>query len=129
MFRERDSIFIAESPLAAAEAAQQALMKRPGAAAEQKHVERILAEVSGISDSSSAAAGFPEYERPGLCSKACLDSVVCVADADRVQTEFLENDDPEESIRARGFISFTIRVFLPAPAASFPVRTAGLRWR
>ena len=72
----------------------------------QKNVERILVEASGISDPSSIAAGFLEYEWLGLCGKAHLDSIVCVVDADRIYAEFLENDYPEAIIRAKGYLWF-----------------------
>ena len=81
-------------------------MEQINTIAGQKNVERILAEASGISDPSSIAAGFLEYERLGLCGKAYLDSIVCVVDADRIYAEFLENDYPEEIIRAKGYLWF-----------------------
>ena len=70
---------------------QQAFMEQINTIAGQENVERILVEASGISDPSSIAAGFLEYERLGLCDKAYLDSVVCVVDADRIYAEFLED--------------------------------------
>ena len=50
-----------------------------------------MVEASGISDPSSIAAGFLEYEKLGLCGKAYLDSIVCVVDADRIYAEFLDD--------------------------------------
>ena len=70
---------------------QQAFMEQINAIAGQKNVDRILVEASGISDPSSIAAGFLEYERLGLCGKVYLDSIVCVVDADRIYAEFLDN--------------------------------------
>lgn len=66
-------------------------MEQINTIAGQKNVERILVEASGISDPSSIAAGFLEYERLGLCGKAYLDSIVCVVDADRIYAEFLDD--------------------------------------
>ena len=70
---------------------QQAFMEQINTIAGQKNVERILVEASGISDPSSIAAGFLEYEKLGLCGKAYLDSIVCVVDADRIYAEFLDD--------------------------------------
>ena len=70
---------------------QQVFMEQINTIAGQKNVERILVEASGISDPSSIAAGFLEYEKLGLCGKAYLDSIVCVADADRIYAEFLDD--------------------------------------
>lgn len=70
---------------------QQAFMEQINTIAGQKNVERILVEACGISDPSSIAAGFLEYERLGLCGKAYLDSIVCVVDADRIYAEFLDD--------------------------------------
>ena len=58
--------------------------------AAQRKVDRILVEASGISDPSSIAAGFIEYQEMKLCSHAYLDSVVCVVDAQRIYLEFLD---------------------------------------
>ena len=70
---------------------QQSLMEQLGTIAGQKNVERILVEASGISDLSSIAASFLEYERMGHCGKAYLDPIVCVVDADRIYAEFLDD--------------------------------------
>ena len=59
--------------------------------ADNKDVEKILVEASGISDPSAIAAGFIEYQRMGLSKNVYLDSIVCVADADRIYTEFLDD--------------------------------------
>ena len=70
---------------------QDAFMNQINNLAENKDIEKILVEASGISDPSSIAAGFIEYKRMGLCKNVYLDSIVCVADADRIYTEFLDD--------------------------------------
>ena len=79
---------------------QDAFMKQIQKIASQPEIDRILVEASGISDPSSIAAGFLEYQKMGLCKEAYLDSVVCVVDADRIYTEFLkdltETEDEEK---------------------------------
>ena len=67
---------------------QDAFMKQINAIAEEKKIDRILVEASGISDPSSIAAGFIEYQKMGLSGRAYLDSIVCVVDADRIYSEF-----------------------------------------
>ena len=75
---------------------QDAFMKQIDEIAMDKNIDRILVEASGISDPSSIAAGFIAYQEMGLCRNAYLDSVVCVADADRIYSEFLNDlSDPE----------------------------------
>lgn len=74
---------------------QDAFMNQINELASQKNVKRIVVEASGISDPSSIAAGFIEYQKMGLCNHAYLDSIVCVADADRIYSEFL-NDLAED---------------------------------
>ena len=68
---------------------QDAFMNQINNIADNKDVEKILVEASGISDPSAIAAGFIEYHRMGLSKNVYLDSIVCVADADRIYTEFL----------------------------------------
>ena len=79
---------------------QDSFMKQIQKIALQPEIDRILVEASGISDPSSIAAGFLEYQKMGLCKEAYLDSVVCVVDADRIYTEFLkdltETEDEEK---------------------------------
>lgn len=76
---------------------QDAFMNQINNIADNKEVEKILVEASGISDPSAIAAGFIEYQRMGLSKNVYLDSIVCVADADRIYAEFLndlkETDD------------------------------------
>ena len=59
--------------------------------ASQRKIERIVVEASGISDPVSIASGFIEYQKLGLCDKVYLDSIVCVVDADRIYSEFLNS--------------------------------------
>ena len=68
---------------------QDAFMEQISRLSTQKKIERIIVEASGISDPSSIAAGFIQYQNMGLCNRAYLDSIVCVADADRIYSEFL----------------------------------------
>ena len=70
---------------------QEAFMNQINNIADNKDVGRILVEASGISDPSAIAAGFIEYQRMGLSKNVYLDSIVCVADADRIYTEFLDD--------------------------------------
>ena len=70
---------------------QDAFMNQINNIADNKDVEKILVEASGISDPSAIAAGFIEYQRMGLNKDVYLDSIVCVADADRIYTEFLDD--------------------------------------
>ena len=69
---------------------QDAFMNQINNIADNKNVEKILVEASGISDPSAIAAGFIEYQRMGLSRNVYLDSIVCVADADRIYAEFLD---------------------------------------
>lgn len=77
---------------------QDTFMKQIELLARQDAIERILVEASGISDPSSIASGFLEYQAMGLCEDVYLDSIVCVADADRIYSEFLQElaDSQEE---------------------------------
>ena len=70
---------------------QDAFMNQIYNIADNKDVEKRLVEASGISDPSAIAAGFIEYQRMGLSKNVYLDSIVCVADADRIYTEFLDD--------------------------------------
>ena len=70
---------------------QDTFMKQINELASQKKIDRIIVEASGISDPASIAAGFIEYQKMGLCRRAYLDSIVCVADADRIYSEFLDD--------------------------------------
>lgn len=70
---------------------QDAFMNQINNIADNKDVEKILVEASGISDPAAIAAGFIEYQRMGLSKNVYLDSIVCVADADRIYTEFLDD--------------------------------------
>lgn len=70
---------------------QDAFMNQINNIADNKDVEKILVEASGISDPSAIAAEFIEYQRMGLSKNVYLDSIVCVADADRIYTEFLDD--------------------------------------
>ena len=45
----------------------------------------------GSSDSSAIAARFIEYQKMGLSKNVYLDSIVCVADADIIYVEFLDD--------------------------------------
>ena len=67
---------------------QDAFMKQISDLSEEKKIERIVVNASGISDPSAIAAGFSEYQRMGLCDRVYLDSIVCVVDADRIYSEF-----------------------------------------
>lgn len=79
---------------------QDAFMEQISEIAKEENIERILVEASGISDPSSIAAGFLAYQQAGLCEDIYLDSIVTVADADRIYAEFLEdlqgNDSDED---------------------------------
>lgn len=70
---------------------QDAFMNQINNIADNKDVEKILVEASGISDPSAIAGGFIEYQRMGLSQNVYLDSIVCVADADRIYAEFLDD--------------------------------------
>ena len=70
---------------------QDAFMKQICDIANNKQIERILVEASGISDPSAISAGFIEYQKMGLCKNVYLDYIVCVVDADRIYAEFLED--------------------------------------
>ena len=70
---------------------QDAFMNQINNIAENKDIGKILVEASGISDPSAIAAGFIEYQRTGLSKNVYLDSIVCVADADRIYAEFLDD--------------------------------------
>ena len=69
---------------------QDVFMKQIGVLAKQKKIERIVVEASGISDPSAIAAGFIEYQKRKFCTNVYLDSIVCVADADRIYSEFMD---------------------------------------
>ncbi len=75
---------------------QDVFMKQISDLSEEKKIERIIVEASGISDPSAIAAGFIEYQRLGLCDRIYLDSIVCVVDADRIYSEFLSVLSGEE---------------------------------
>lgn len=79
---------------------QDAFMNQINNIADNKDVEKILVEASGISDPSAIAAGFIEYQRMGLSKNVYLDSIVCVADADRIYTEFLDDLKRSDSLYA-----------------------------
>lgn len=79
---------------------QDAFMNQINNIADNKDVEKILVEASGISDPSAIAAGFIEYQRMGLSKNVYLDSIVCVADADRIYTEFLDDLKGSDSLYA-----------------------------
>lgn len=79
---------------------QDAFMNQINNNADNKDVEKILVEASGISDPSAIAAGFIEYQRMGLSKNVYLDSIVCVADADRIYTEFLDDLKGSDSLYA-----------------------------
>ena len=70
---------------------QDAFMNQINNIADNKDVAKLLVEASGICDPSAIAAGFIEYQRMGLSKNVYLDSIVCVADADRIYTEFLDD--------------------------------------
>ena len=70
---------------------QEAFMEQINHIADNKKIERILVEASGISDPSAISAGFIEYQKMGLCKNVYLDSIICVVDADRMYSEFLED--------------------------------------
>ena len=69
---------------------QDAFLAQINDIATQYKVDRILVEASGISDSSALAAGFVEHQKLGLCDRVYLDAMVCVVDADRMYSEFLD---------------------------------------
>ena len=69
---------------------QDAFLAQINDIATQYKVDRILVEASGISDSSALAAGFVEHQKLGLCDRVYLDAMVCVVDADRMCSEFLD---------------------------------------
>ena len=70
---------------------QDAFMTQINEIASHKKIKRILVEASGISDPSAIAAGFIEYQKAGLSEGVYLDSIVCVVDADRIYSEFMDN--------------------------------------
>ena len=70
---------------------QDAFMEQMNHIANNRKIERILVEASGISDPAAIAAAFIEYQKMGLCKNVYLDSIVCVVDADRIYAEFLED--------------------------------------
>ena len=77
---------------------QDAFMKQIEELAGQRKIERIIVEASGISDPSSIAAGFIEYQNLGLCRHVYLDSIICVVDADRIYAEFLDDLSDREKV-------------------------------
>ena len=78
---------------------QDSFMDQINKLAMQKNVDRIVVEASGISDPSSIAAGFVEYQNLGLCNQAYLDSIVCVVDADRIYSEFLNDLTESDAVQ------------------------------
>ena len=76
---------------------QDAFMTQISEIANDTKVKRILVEASGISDPSSIAAGFIAYQNMGLCNNVYLDSIVCVVDADRIYSEFMDDILDEET--------------------------------
>ena len=90
---------------------QDAFMKQIDQIASHRKIERILVEASGISDPSAIAAGFIQYQEMGLCSKVYLDSIVCVVDADRIYSEFLDDltaPDPVQTDQDPDIINLVI---------------------
>ena len=78
---------------------QDAFMEQIIELSKQDNIDRILVEASGISDPSSIALGFLAYQQEGMCDEVYLDSIVTVADADRIYAEFLNDlcsDDCDE---------------------------------
>ena len=65
-----------------------------------KSIEAIFVEASGISEPSSIAGAFLNYEEMTEDTRVYLKSVVSVVDVDRIYREFLhsltEDEDPEE---------------------------------
>lgn len=78
---------------------QNAFMKQISGIASKKNIKRILVEASGISDPAAIAAGFIEYQQMGLCKNVYLDSIVCVVDADRIYSEFLNDLSKQENVK------------------------------
>ena len=84
---------------------QDSFMHQIDRLARNENIDRIIVEASGISDPSSIAAGFLNYQEIGLCESVFLDSIVTIADADRIYNEFLssfknndsdiEDEDPD----------------------------------
>ena len=77
---------------------QDAFMKQIEKLASDRKIKRILVEASGISDPAAIASGFAMYQEMGLCANAYLDSIVCVVDADRIYSEFLDDLEDVEQL-------------------------------
>ncbi|MFR9308160.1 MAG: CobW family GTP-binding protein, partial [Lachnospiraceae bacterium] len=69
---------------------QDAFMEQLARLAAEERVQRIVVEASGISNPASIAEGFLSYQKLRGSAGFYLDSIVAVADADRIYAEFLE---------------------------------------
>ncbi|MCR5421241.1 MAG: GTP-binding protein [Lachnospiraceae bacterium] len=75
---------------------------------EDKSVEAIFVEASGISEPSSIAGAFLNYEEMSENTRVYLKTVVSVVDADRIYREFLHNLTSDEDAEEGDVINLII---------------------
>ena len=98
---------------------QDAFMEQLARLAAEERVQHIVVEASGISNPASIAEGFLSYQKLRGSAGFYLDSIVAVADADRIYAEFLEElrdasengtaeteDDPDIDVYKRQTLYF-----------------------
>ena len=70
---------------------QEAFMEQIERLSEDDNVDSIIVEASGVSNPAAIAFGFLNYQKQRGDSGVYLDSIVTVADADRLYNEFIED--------------------------------------
>jgi len=70
---------------------QEAFMEQIEKLSEDDNVDKIIVEASGVSNPAAIAFGFLNYQKQRGNSSVYLDSIVTVADADRLYNEFIED--------------------------------------
>ncbi len=70
---------------------QEAFMEQIERLSEDDNVDSIIVEASGVSNPAAIAYGFLNYQKQRGDSGVYLDSIVTVADADRLYNEFIED--------------------------------------
>ncbi len=78
---------------------QEAFMEQIEKLSHDDNVDSIIVEASGVSNPAAIAYGFLNYQKIRGDSSVYLDSIVTVADADRLYTEFI--DDMRENAQER----------------------------
>ena len=78
---------------------QEAFMEQIEKLSHDDNVDSIIVEASGVSNPAAIAYGFLNYQQVRGDSNVYLDSIVTVADADRLYTEFI--DDMRENAEER----------------------------